>query len=94
MNIGLSIKKCRKLRNVTLDELSIRTKLSKSYLSLIESGKRRPSIDVVNSISVCIGIPMHLLIYLSTDTEDVTSLNAELDAKLKELLLRLIKNGD
>lgn len=54
--IGENLKKIRKLRELTLDELSTNSGVSKSMISEIERGLRNPSIstlwDIANSLKV------------------------------------------
>lgn len=42
LDIGSTIKLCREARKLTLQELSDRTDLTKSYLSRIENNQKRP----------------------------------------------------
>ncbi len=91
MNIGLAIRKCRKLRNLTLNELSEKVSLSKSYLSLVETGKRKPSFNVLNDISTAIDIPLYLLVYISTEQSKINELDENLSTQLKNLIFELLK---
>lgn len=91
MNIGLAIKKCRKLGNLTLDELAKKISVSKSYLSLIETGKRKPSFDVLNDISTAIEIPLYLLVYIGTEQSEINELDKNLNEQLKNLIFEVFK---
>lgn len=45
----------RKARNMTLDELAARVGTTKGYLSQIETGARKPSIDMLRQIAEALG---------------------------------------
>ncbi|UIM99705.1 helix-turn-helix domain-containing protein [Yersinia ruckeri] len=47
LDIGSTIKLCREARKLTLQELSDRTDLTKSYLSRIENNQRDPTISAL-----------------------------------------------
>ena len=46
-----SIRFLRKQRNLTLAELSMRSGLTTAYLSMIERGKRQPSMQSIQKIA-------------------------------------------
>ena len=57
--IGSMIKELRKARNITLEALSNRCGLSKTYISQIENNKQtNPSISTLKKISDGIGVPI------------------------------------
>jgi XRE family transcriptional regulator of biofilm formation len=91
MNIGLAIRKCRRLRNLTLDELSKKIDISKSYLSLVEANKRKPSFDVLYSLSTAIDVPLYLLVYIGTEPSEVNELEKNLNEQLKNLIFEILK---
>ena len=51
INIGNNVKKIRKDRGLTIDELSIKANVSKSMISEIERGIRNPSITTLWNIA-------------------------------------------
>ncbi|PMQ01457.1 MAG: XRE family transcriptional regulator [Dictyoglomus sp. NZ13-RE01] len=61
MDVGKKIKKLRKERRMTLEELSKKTGLSLSYLSLIERGLKNPSLKALQKIADSFGISPVLL---------------------------------
>lgn len=61
-NIGINIRKVRKLKQISQKELALRIKKSNGYLSDIENGNKLPSINVLYSIAYHLGIcPSSLL---------------------------------
>lgn len=57
-NLGFYIRRYRRYKDLTLDDIGDVVGLSRSYLSLIESGKRSPSIEILAAICKAIEIPM------------------------------------
>ncbi|MBO2535808.1 MULTISPECIES: helix-turn-helix domain-containing protein [Rummeliibacillus] len=51
MEFGYNIKKERKRKGLTLEELSERSNVSKSMLSMIERGEKNPTIQVASQIA-------------------------------------------
>ncbi|MGF1919349.1 helix-turn-helix domain-containing protein [Enterococcus faecalis] len=60
--IGVNLKKIRKTKNLTLDELSSITEVSKGMLSQIEKGKTSPTINTIWKISNGLNIPYTYLL--------------------------------
>jgi len=60
--IGSRIKSFRQIRGWTLDLLASRAKLSKSYISRLEDGDRRPSIAALLSLSHALGVSLSVLL--------------------------------
>ena len=93
MSIGAAIKLCRDRKKLTLSELSEKSGLSVSYISLLENNKRDPNLSKVESISDALNIPLSLLLFLSEKKEKIESLNPELAEKLSLLTLKMIEKS-
>lgn len=71
-------------------ELAERMPITASQLSLIEAGKRQPSLRVVDALANAVGVPAALVSLLaSTDADVETKSNDEL-SDLARALLRLL----
>ena len=70
MQIGKAIRILRSAKGRKLNELAERAKVSNPYLSLVETGERQPSLDVLRRISVALDIPIELLILVGSETGD------------------------
>lgn len=71
-------------------ELAARIPITASQLSLIEAGKRQPSLRVIERLAASVGVPMALISLLASATDDVEN---KADAELSDLaraLLRLL----
>ena len=93
MSIGTAIKLCRGRKKLTLSELSEKSGLSVSYISLLENNKRDPNLSKVESISDALNIPLSLLLFLSEEKEKIESLSPELAEKLSLLTLKMIEKS-
>lgn len=56
--IGSRIKKLRKAKNLTQEELGARTKITGTYVGFIEQGLRNPSLSTADKIARVLGVKM------------------------------------
>jgi XRE family transcriptional regulator, fatty acid utilization regulator len=71
-------------------DLAARMPITASQLSLIEAGKRQPSLRVVNALASAVGIPAALVSVLAASSDSIKS---KPDAEISDLaraLLRLL----
>lgn len=52
----MQLKEIRKAQNLTMKQVSERSDISESMLSLIESGKRTPSVPTAQRIAAALGV--------------------------------------
>jgi transcriptional regulator with XRE-family HTH domain len=71
-------------------ELAARMPITASQLSLIEAGKRRPSVRVVDALAKAVGVPSALISLLASSPDDVASKSDEDISDLARALLRLL----
>ncbi len=62
MNAGSVIKLFRTASQVSQGDLAERLQITRTYLSLVESGKKQPSLALVRRLSEELKIPIYLLI--------------------------------
>ncbi|MEI4770482.1 helix-turn-helix transcriptional regulator [Psychrobacillus sp. FJAT-51614] len=80
-NFGSTLKYYREKKGLSLQELFERTGVSNSYISRLERGDRKaPSIPISSKIANALGIPLSLLLDISTS--ETTSNEAPLVAEL------------
>jgi len=60
--VGPRLKRLRSLRGVTLADLSVTTGISKSTLSRLETGQRRPSLEVLLPLAQAYRVPLDELV--------------------------------
>jgi transcriptional regulator with XRE-family HTH domain len=88
MNYPKAIRIARSLADLSQGQLADEAKIDRSYLSLIESGKRQPSIETIEKIAAALKIPFHLLTLLASSETDAK--NATVD-HIKSLAIELTK---
>ena len=71
-------------------ELAERMPVTASQLSLIEAGKRKPSVRVVDALAQAVGVPAALITLLASSPTDVESQSAEDVGDLAKALLRAL----
>jgi len=59
--LGSVIKQKRSEAGMTQDQLSMATKLSRSYISDVESGRYMPSLNALSKIAICLDIDLNVL---------------------------------
>lgn len=90
MNVGRAIKLCRNQRSMTLKDLSDKAGFSQSYLSLLETNKRDPSLSTIENVALALNIPFSLLIFLASDKDDLAGLSPDLASKMAFTALTFI----
>jgi transcriptional regulator with XRE-family HTH domain len=75
---------------LTQSELAAKMPITASQLSLIEAGKRQPSIRVVNGLASAVGIPAVLISLLASPAEEMNLQSDSEIAGLANTLLRLL----
>ena len=91
MDYGRAIRVVRSAHGLSQRKLADRIGVSPSHLSLIESGKRDPSLKLLEEISGRLAVPMHLLTLLASDVGNVDDPeHAEQIAAVAKALLRVL----
>lgn len=90
MNIGNAIKLCRTQKGFTQAQLSENVKISTSYLSLLEQGKRDPNLSTIQDIATALDVPISILMFLATDKDELNGIPDDLAEKLSFTVLKLI----
>lgn len=91
MDIGKIVKKRRNHLGLSQDELANRANISKSFLSLIESGKREPSLTALSAIAGALEVPLNILIFLGSDDDELQRMPPEVIRNLRDLALKLLE---
>ena len=64
---GEVLKQARKQKGISQEKLALNSDLDRTFISLIERGKRQPSLIPILLLSVGLGIPADELIKQTTD---------------------------
>lgn len=83
MELGRLIKTIRVAIGLSQDDLAQRLQISKSYLSLLETGKRIPSNELIDRISSTLSVSREALVFLTTSAPN--ELDEKKTAKYRKL---------
>jgi transcriptional regulator with XRE-family HTH domain len=70
-NIGQRIRQLRESRGLTQSQLQSESKVSRSYLSRIESGQMTPSLGTVEKISAALNVGLAQFLFTPSEGEDL-----------------------
>jgi transcriptional regulator with XRE-family HTH domain len=91
MNIGSALKICRAAKSLSLREVAAQSQLSVSYLSLIEAGKRDPSMKIVQAIAQAMQVPTPIVMFLAADANELVGIERSEIERFSDLALRVIR---
>lgn len=60
--LGLNVRKFRKLRGMTQEQLGLDTEMERSYVSDLERGIRNPSVRAVERLAKALNVQPHQLL--------------------------------
>lgn len=92
MNIGHALKVCRSAKKLSLGELAELAELSTSYLSMIESGKREPTLSSIEKIAGAMRVPTPILLFLAADNRELEGIDAETSRRLSAAVLDVMRS--
>ena len=72
MNIGEAIRKLRKNKLMNQEEFAASVGITQSYLSLIEKGHKKPSLEVLQQMADILNTPLPVLFWFGIEKEDVS----------------------
>jgi transcriptional regulator with XRE-family HTH domain len=91
MNIGHAIRICRSAKRLSLDELAENAGISQSYLSMMESGKRKPTLSSIEKVAKALGVPTPILLFLAADKGELQGLDEETVNRLSAAVLNVVR---
>jgi len=71
MDLGTTIKKLRKQKDMTQDDFAGMCDITQTYLSQIENNQKEPNLSILKTISEKLEIPLPIIFYLSLNEDDV-----------------------
>jgi transcriptional regulator with XRE-family HTH domain len=93
MNLGRAIRVVRVAKNIQQQTVAKRAGFDNSYLSLLESGHRRPSFDGLVRISAALDVPPYLLILLASDHAELAGLPETEAQRIGAEVLKVLTEG-
>lgn len=94
MNYGKAIRIVRAIADIPQRELARRMNVDASLISMLESGKRKPSREFLERFSDELHVPFHLLILLSSESGDLKTNSPEAAQRLALELAGLLFKRD
>ncbi len=90
MNYGRAIRISRAARGFSQKLLASEAGLDASYISLVEAGKREPSLSALEKLADALGLPLYLLMFLGADENDLRGISRESSKELSSNLLQVV----
>src|ERR1700691_877475 len=94
MDYSKAIRIARALADMPQRELAQRVSIDASLISMLESGKRKTSLDTLEKIATALGIPFHLFTLLASESEDVQKADPKTVHRLAVGLAKLLLTGE
>jgi len=92
MEYGRALKICRAAVELSQQDVAKRAGITKSYLSLVEGGKRSPSLATLEKICKAMRVPPHLVMLLAAGPQDIPGPEREKLGEVAQSLLQLLTN--
>lgn len=89
MSIGSAIKIVRQAREMKLGEVAEASSITAAFLSLIESGSRLPSDDVLQKIAAALGVSVEVLRVQKTTSIACSEIEDSQSRKLAESIRKI-----
>ena len=87
--LAYNIKKCRKTKGLTQEQLAEKAQTSTNYLSSIETGKKYPSPQMMDKLAKALDInPLELF---KKESPNSQSIKRSLEEKIQEVLNDVLK---
>jgi len=94
MNLGRAISLLRVQRGLTQAALAPRAGISVSYLSLLETNKRKdPALSTIQKLAQALSVPAGILFFLAADQTELSGLDADLQARLAHAALQFLNDS-
>lgn len=90
MNYSIAIRMIRSARNISQKELALRTQLDPSYISLLEKGKRSPSMKNLEKIAEALEVPAHLMVLLSSDQAQLKKISEDNESYIARHIINIL----
>ena len=93
MNLGKTIKLCRKRSGMTQAKLAELSGISVSHICLMEKDKREPTLSKLELIAKALKIPLSVLVFLAAQYDEVNELNKAQIENLSDSIIGLMDDA-
>lgn len=90
MDYAKAFKIIRVAKGLTQKELAEQLDLDTSFISLLECGRRKPSMDTLEAIAECLDVPIYLISLIASEKKDLRGIEAKEAQKLGMQLLDVV----
>lgn len=90
MDIGKALRETRQKQGLRQNHVAAKTKISATYISQIEQGKKMPSLEIVEKLSKFYKVPIAVLMWKSIDVKDVQPHKREAFSRLSPTINDMI----
>jgi len=90
MDYAKALQDARERRGISKRQLAVRAGLDPSYIAHLESGRRKPSLDVLEKLASVLELPVPLLMLMSADETDLRGIDPHDAQTLSNHLLVLL----
>jgi transcriptional regulator with XRE-family HTH domain len=92
LNYGDAIRVVREARRMTQQQVAKIAEVEQSYLSLLETGQREPSLSVLGRVSRALHLPLFALAYLASSEEALAVMPEEGRRELSQVVQGLLRS--
>jgi transcriptional regulator with XRE-family HTH domain len=93
MNFASGIRRARERVGISQRKLASKAGFNASYVNLLETGKRKPSMESLEAFAAALEIPMTLLLLSCAEKNDLNGIGESKAKKLFGLLLEVVNDG-
>lgn len=93
MNLPRAIKACRLARGMSQQDLAERVEMSPSYLSLLESGRKEPSLAMLRELAAGLDLSLDVLMLTAIDYGELRKRHAEMSELFGQFLVALVSDA-
>src|SRR5689334_12570609 len=94
MDFGKALRTVRARKGLSQKDVAKLTSLDQSYISLIESGRRKPTLAIAEELARALDIPVYLFMLLGSDERDLRGIDPAQAALLGRQILDVALASD
>ena len=92
MNLGETIKLLRKRNGLNQSQLAESCDITVTYLSLIENGKKEPTLSLLKTIANNLQVPLPILLFSALTEDDIPESRKEFLSVIKPSIDSVLQN--
>ena len=94
MNLGKILKRLRGLKGLNQNEVAKSVGVDPAYISMLESGKRDPSMKVLEGIAGKLECPVSVIMYLAETSETHEKCPEAMKEQASQILLEMVSSSE